>query len=899
MGININDSTQDFTGQILRGEKTIETRKTRSLDPYIGERVGLVRTGVGKATLVGYATIGEPVVYDSVAKFRRDYDKHLVAPGSAFDMKDRLKYGYPLMQVESVEPREIESRGIVARRLNPATADDMPGGFLTQKHSAQIDTPAFKRWFNGSVIVDAYGGPRIMYHGTVWTDISKFESFRAQKGIAGFFAFDPAFAADFAKMYAEEYENEGVRKSPTVYPVYLSLKKVFDVRKKSDREEIDWEIQPGSLGWDWADLEDSVNAMKRAGFDGYIDFEFGSNKPPTGIAVFNPGDIKSAIGNRGTFDRADPDIRNPVNRDSDSAYLDAVRRGDMKAAQRMVDAAAKAAGFTVGPVWHGSDQQFNQFDLSKASPASEGLLFFSRKPRGYGKYLRSFYLRGVDRFVPDNGYATFRKKVGGRWQFSTDGSYADETVSHIGSDTLVVGDPAQIKSADPITYDDVGNVIPLSQRFNSQSDDIRNPYTRPDLRERLKRKIMAGSKGGNPGQWSARKAQLLAAEYEKAGGGYTGKRSASQKSLSKWTKQDWRTKSGKPSLETGERYLPAAAITALTSAEYAETSRAKRKAAGQFSRQPKRIAMKTSEYRNPMDPRSAMTQITGTEDTYINASKMLGGKVLDYGAGRGIGTDALRSNGLLADSFEPFPENWEGKRPPTYTDSANIPSDSYDSMVSFSVINVVDPDERKFLFQEVARILRPDGVALITGRDRQDVQKATTKIPHLEEGGYLIGKGKLQRYQKGFTQAELERYAKEVLGPGFTVETNRALNGASIKITKGKPNPAKRDSVRSKLSRIIEPGDRMLCYDTASGEDFYRLWDIIHTAMPMTKEALVEVEGMLDDDGVLVIESGESPAGLQDHFRKATRYNGLLLVQGPKNPEEARIETEKLRRELE
>jgi hypothetical protein len=56
---------------------------------------------------------------------------------------------------------------------------------------------------------------------------------------------------------------------------------------------------------------------------------------------------------------------------------------------------------------------------------------------------------------------------------------------------------------------------------------------------------------------------------------------------------------------------------------------------------------------------------------------------------------------------------------------------------------------------------------------------------------------------------------------------------------------------------------------------------------------------MLDDDGVLVIESGESPAGLQDHFRKATRYNGLLLVQGPRNPENARIETEKLRRELE
>lgn len=452
---------------------------------------------------------------------------------------------------------------------NPATADDMPGGFLTQKHSAQIDTPTFKRWFNGSVIVDAYGGPRIMYHGTVWTDIGKFESYRAQKGIAGFFAFDPEFASQFAKMYAEEYENEGVRKAPVVYPVYLSLKKVFDVRKKEDRDEVGWTAEPSFNGWDWGELEepDNIAKMKKAGFDGYIDFEMGSNKPPTGIAVFDPRNIKSAIGNRGTFDPTDPDIR--------------------------------------------------------------------------------------------------------------------------------------------------------------------NPYTKPDLRERLKRKIMAGDKGGRPGQWSARKAQLLAAEYEKAGGGYSGKRTASQRSLSKWAKQDWRTKSGKPSLETGERYLPAAAITALTSAEYAETSRAKRKATGQFSRQPKRIAEKTSRYRkNPDDTNHPMT-----------------------------------------------------------------------SRVHYRL----NPDSK--------------------------------------------GKGM--------------------------------------------------NTVRSKLSQIIEPGDRILCYDTAKGEDFYRLWDIIHTALPLTEEALTEIEGMLDDDGVLVIESGETPAGLQDHFRKATRYNGLLLVQGPKDPEGARIKTEELRRELE
>ena len=78
----------------------------------------------------------------------------------------------------------------------------------------------------------------------------------------------------------------------------------------------------------------------------------------------------------------------------------------------------------------------------------------------------------------------------------------------------------------------------------------------------------------------------------------------SQKSLRNWTKQKWRTKSGKPSTQgkkaTGERYLPSAAIKSLSSAEYASTSKAKRKgkkAGKQHVRQPKKIAKKTRQFR--------------------------------------------------------------------------------------------------------------------------------------------------------------------------------------------------------------------------------------------------------------------------------------------------------------
>jgi hypothetical protein len=75
---------------------------------------------------------------------------------------------------------------------------------------------------------------------------------------------------------------------------------------------------------------------------------------------------------------------------------------------------------------------------------------------------------------------------------------------------------------------------------------------------------------------------------------------APQKSLKDWGDQKWQTKSGKPSSETGERYLPEKAIKALTSAEYAATTKAKRKGTAQgkqFVAQPKGVANKTAKFR--------------------------------------------------------------------------------------------------------------------------------------------------------------------------------------------------------------------------------------------------------------------------------------------------------------
>jgi hypothetical protein len=108
-------------------------------------------------------------------------------------------------------------------------------------------------------------------------------------------------------------------------------------------------------------------------------------------------------------------------------------------------------------------------------------------------------------------------------------------------------------------------------------------YTDPALRERLKAQIMASDKGGKPDQWSARKSQLLAAEYKKAGGGYThakDDKTEAQEHLDDWTGQDWKTADGEPAARDGEtaRYLPEAAWEELTPAQKQATDAKKKRA---------------------------------------------------------------------------------------------------------------------------------------------------------------------------------------------------------------------------------------------------------------------------------------------------------------------------------
>ncbi len=107
-------------------------------------------------------------------------------------------------------------------------------------------------------------------------------------------------------------------------------------------------------------------------------------------------------------------------------------------------------------------------------------------------------------------------------------------------------------------------------------------YTDPELRERIKQEVMAGDKGGRAGQWSARKAQLVAHEYEAQGGGYKHERTEAQQSLKDWGDEKWHTEKGDAAIhgETTSRYLPDEVWKSLTPAQKTATNRKKEAASG-------------------------------------------------------------------------------------------------------------------------------------------------------------------------------------------------------------------------------------------------------------------------------------------------------------------------------
>lgn len=124
--------------------------------------------------------------------------------------------------------------------------------------------------------------------------------------------------------------------------------------------------------------------------------------------------------------------------------------------------------------------------------------------------------------------------------------------------------------------------------------------TDPKLWDEVKAKVTREDKGDRPGQWSARKAQLAVSAYKEAGGGYKGRR-GTDNHLRQWQDEDWGTRSGEKSGETGERYLPRKVCDSLSKDEYDRSTARKRadtRKGHQFSAQPPDVVRKAARVRH-------------------------------------------------------------------------------------------------------------------------------------------------------------------------------------------------------------------------------------------------------------------------------------------------------------
>lgn len=366
LGINIrNDGDNRYADLIVDGEKTMESRDSNSLRPYIGKTVGVVRTGEGPAKLIGSVKIGEPIQVNE-QKFRELSEEHLVPAGSTFDIKrGGTKFLYPLTEAKRFEEeRDVDSRGIVSREV---------------RFSRQIESPEFKRWFGDSKIVNQDGTPKVMYHGTA-RDITEF---RPKQANAIFVTDSPSFAQDFsaqseewmienadqilspaqrsmaidraisnfrrsqvartmkplesARVIAEmrtgrTFDRAGMRlieseyisflpTGPNILPLFVKAERPFDYENedhiqqllntnegKDLQERPDFRLELRAIrdgSWGFIESPRVQRAIKAAGFDSF----YVKENDVKNLAVYQSTQLKSAIGNNGEFSSENPDVR--------------------------------------------------------------------------------------------------------------------------------------------------------------------------------------------------------------------------------------------------------------------------------------------------------------------------------------------------------------------------------------------------------------------------------------------------------------------------------------------------------------------------------------------------------------------------------------------------------------
>jgi len=205
-----------------------------------------------------------------------------------------------------------------------------------------------------------------------------------------------------------------------------------------------------------------------------------------------------------------------------------------------------------------------------------------------------------------------------------------------------------------------------------------------------------------------------------------------------------------------------------------------------------KVVTRAQKAKDTLSKASGTTQVATTTGSYVKAAKKISdvkGDVLDYGAGLGLGTDAMSETlGRTVESLEVNPERWKGKKPVNYTDSEQIKK-KFDGIVSLNVLNVVPRDVRDFIVQDIFEKLKVGGKAAISSRGfKGDIDGAKNFELGPEEKSYIIKRKKggetIDVYQKGFDGNELVEYIQELLGDSVEVVKDNTIGKSGVIITK-------------------------------------------------------------------------------------------------------------------
>ena len=384
---------------------------------------------------------------------------------------------------------------------------------------------------NASKVVDENGEPKVVFHqtnqkiyvnretGEIWDELGwkekmewderdDWEDYWEEQDFNTFSRVNARTTNEFDGFFFapeyDEYHEYGDR----------TIAAFVNIKNPASREDYNIESRYNDAG------RDERIRLQEAGFDGVIRMD-GDNVDE--YIAFEPNQIKSATDNNGDFNPNNNDIRFRVTPEQDKAYMDAVEAGDMETAQRMVLEAAKLAmpntkvmdkKGTPTVVYHGTKGKFNTFAYSREDIGFHfGTKGTARTRIGRGKDARimQVFLNlesplifdtdlgswDADYIVKDllkkemmsyddakailltpNGYK--RNSVSAlvelrQWMSNNgyDGIIYPNWYESDGKDSYIAFNRNQIKSADPVTYDGAGNVIPLSERFNPENADIR------------------------------------------------------------------------------------------------------------------------------------------------------------------------------------------------------------------------------------------------------------------------------------------------------------------------------------------------------------------------------------------------------------------------------------------